>query len=84
MEKEIVIYTSASCLYCHQQKEWMDKNSIKYQEKDIGKNADYHRELIEAKAMGVPYTVIKYPNGENSEGVVGFNKERLKDLLLEQ
>ena len=33
--KDVVIYTSDGCQYCHAAKDYMDENNVKYTEKNI-------------------------------------------------
>ena len=64
--KEIKIYTTPTCMYCHALMEWLDEQNIKYQE-------------IDASAMDdidvVPYTVI------GTEKIVGFDRGAFKEAF---
>lgn len=49
----IILYTSKTCKYCPEVKEFMGKNSIIFEEKDIGEAVN--RELLISKGgRGVP------------------------------
>lgn len=84
MKSEIVVFTQEGCIYCKKQKEWLSKNNIKYQEKNIDQNDEYRLELLERKIMGVPYTIIRFLDEDQKEIVVGgFDVQKLERLLLE-
>ena len=38
--KDVVIYTSDGCQYCHAAKDYMDENNIKYTEKNISQDQE--------------------------------------------
>ena len=38
--KDVVIYTSDGCQYCHAAKDYMDENNVKYTEKNISQDQD--------------------------------------------
>lgn len=75
MEK-IIVYSTQSCHFCKEVKEFLDKNKITYTLIDVGTDASKRREMIEkSNQMGVPVITV----GE--EVVVGFNKSKLEELL---
>ena len=45
MEK-VIIYTQDTCAPCHAEKLWLKENGIEYEERDIRKNDQYLREVI--------------------------------------
>ncbi|MGG0494851.1 glutaredoxin family protein [Priestia megaterium] len=84
MESEIIVFTQEDCIYCKKQKEWLSQNNIEYQEKNVDKDDEYRLELLERKIMGVPYTIIRFPEDNEKEVVVGgFDVQKLERLLLE-
>ena len=76
MEK-VVIYSTPSCVYCKMAKEFFQKHSIAYEEKDVASDLPAREEMIaKSGQMGVP--VIRV--GENTI-IIGFNQSRLKQSL---
>jgi glutaredoxin 3 len=74
---QIEIYSTPTCHYCKIVKDYLTKNKIQYQELDVSSNLDNRKKMIQLSGqMGVPVTVI------DSTIIVGFNKEKLDQLLL--
>ena len=73
--KPITIYTSSQCHYCHEAKNFFDKNNIDYIEYNISNDKEARRELMRKGYMSVPLIII----GE--QVVVGYDKEELSGLL---
>jgi glutaredoxin 3 len=72
--KDVVVYTSNTCTYCGQAKEYLKENGVAYEERNI-KEPTFRKELMAMGFMSVP--VIKI--GE--ETVLGFDKEKIDSLL---
>ena len=73
---KVTIYTTPSCAYCDMAKEFLGKNQIQYEEKNVAQDDEARSESIEKSGqMGVPVIDI------NGEIVVGFNRERIMQLL---
>ena len=72
----VTIYTTPSCVYCKAAKEFFQENNVEYEEKDVTQD-DAAREAMIQKSgqMGVPVIDV------NGETIVGFNKEKLAELL---
>ena len=80
MAKTIIIYTTKTCGFCKATKDFLQQNNLSYQEIDVGSSQEKAREMIEKSGqMGVPVTVIK--DGEEEELIVGFDQERLGEVL---
>ncbi|MFA5696312.1 MAG: glutaredoxin domain-containing protein [Bacilli bacterium] len=74
--QKIKIYTTPSCHFCKEAKEFFDKNKISYTSIDVAADATARREMIEkSNQMGVPVIIV----GE--EVIVGFRKAKLEELL---
>ncbi|MBI2577715.1 MAG: glutathione S-transferase N-terminal domain-containing protein, partial [Candidatus Wildermuthbacteria bacterium] len=69
-------YTTPTCVYCKAAKEFFQENSVAYEEKDVAQD-DQAREYMIKKSgqMGVPVIEVDH------EIVIGFDKERLEELL---
>lgn len=74
----VVIYSTPTCGFCHQEKEWLDDLGVAYTDKDITQDADAYREALEK--AGQPVTPITDIDGEI---IIGFDREGLKERLQE-
>jgi glutaredoxin 3 len=74
--KNVVIYTTPTCHFCHAAKEFFGANNIAYTEHDVMADATARAEMIEKSGqMGVPVILV------GDELTVGFDRERLASLL---
>lgn len=73
--KNVVIYTSNTCGYCHAAKKFLDSKGVSYTEKNVSTDAEARRELISKGFMGVPVILV------DEEVVQGFDRGRLEQLL---
>ena len=72
----VTMYTTPSCVYCKMAKEFFKENKIEYAEKDIAEDDSAKEEMVEKTGqMGVPVIMV------DDEAVIGFDKERLSELL---
>jgi glutaredoxin-like YruB-family protein len=74
--KSVVVYSTPTCSWCNTLKSWLRKNQIAFREVNVA--ADQHAaEAMVRKSgqQGVPQTEI------NGQIVVGFDQNRLKNLL---
>lgn len=77
--KNVVIYSTPSCVHCGHAKEFFRENGIQYTEYDVLSDLERRKELVEKSGqMGVPVILV------DNEVVVGFDEERLRELLLGQ
>lgn len=74
MEK-VVVYSSDTCPYCTLAKDYLTELGVEYEEKNIQRDNEARKELMEMGHMGVPVIVI----GE--EEIVGFDKAKIDDIL---
>jgi len=75
-KNNVTIYTTSTCPYCEMVKRFLQKNDVEYEEKNVANDQAAAKEMIEKSGqMGVPIIDI------NGEIVVGFNKEKLSELL---
>ncbi|HHY90075.1 MAG TPA: glutaredoxin family protein [Clostridiales bacterium] len=75
MAKNVTVYSSDTCIYCHEAKKYLDSLGVSYTEKNISKDMAARKELIAQGFMGVPVIVV------DGETIQGFDKARL-DMLL--
>ena len=74
--KNVTIYSTPSCHFCHIAKNFFKANNIAYTEYDVASNAEKRKEMIDkSKQMGVPVIII------GNDLVVGFNKPVIAQLL---
>lgn len=83
MKAKVIVYTANGCIYCKRQKEWLTKNKIEFEEKDVSTNDIYKLELLEHKVLGVPYTIIELKSDSTEKiEIKGFQQLKLERLLL--
>jgi glutaredoxin-like YruB-family protein len=74
--KRVTVYTSPSCSWCNTLKSWLGKNKIPFSEIDVSRDEKAARDLVSRSGQqGVPQTEI------NGQIVVGFDQQKLKELL---
>jgi len=73
---KVTIYTTPSCVYCKMTKEFFKENNVAYEEKNVATDAAAREDMIKKSGqMGVPVIDV------DGELTVGFDKERLSELL---
>ena len=73
---EVVVYTTPTCGYCHQVKQYLGQREIPYREIDVAADAEAAGEMVNLSGQrGVPVVVI------DGQMVVGFNRPRIDELL---
>jgi glutaredoxin len=79
--KKIKLYATTTCPYCKMEASWLDSQKIKYEYTLVDLNPYAGEEMVRKTGqMGVPMTEIVYDNGKE-EYIVGFDKERLSEIL---
>lgn len=74
--KNVTIYSTPTCHFCHAAKEFFKKNNIEFTDYNVAEDAVKRTEMLERSGqMGVPVIFIE------NEMIIGFNEKRLKDLL---
>ena len=73
---EVTIYTTQTCGYCRQAKEYLASRGIPYTEKAVDEDYPAALEMARlSRQQGVPVIVV------NGQVVVGFDRPRLEALL---
>jgi len=72
---DITIYSTNTCPHCVAAKEYFNQKGIPFTEKNVQTDMNARKELMSMGHMGVPVIFI------DGEEVVGFDKERIEDLL---
>ena len=76
MQKNVTIYSTQTCHFCHMAKEFFKEKNIAFTEHDVGTDLDKRKEMMDKSGqMGVPVIVI----GE--EMIVGFDKSQITKML---
>lgn len=74
--KNVTIYSTPSCHFCHMAKDFFKVNNIAYTEYDVASDLNKRKEMVEKSGqMGVPVIII------GDELTVGFNKPKIAQLL---
>ncbi len=74
--KEVIIYSTPSCVYCSAAKVFFKEKGVAYTEHNVAADPEKRKEMIEKSGqMGVPVIFVE------NEMIIGFNEKRLKDLL---
>ena len=74
--KEVKIYSTPTCHFCHMAEDYFKSKDIEYVKYDVSLDAEKRAEMMEKTGqMGVPVIQI----GE--EIVIGFNQEKIDQLL---
>lgn len=76
MNKQVTIYSTPTCHYCHAAKEFFKENNIEYTDRDVTQDTKAREEMIEKSGqLGVPVIVV------DDKILVGFDKNALSELL---
>lgn len=73
--KEVTIFTSDTCTYCHAVKKYFDEKKIKYIEKNISRSPENSEELVKNGYRSVPLIII------DDKVILGFDKEKIDEML---
>ena len=75
-QKEVMIYSTPTCHFCHAAKEFFTANGVKYTEFNVASDLAKRKEMIEKSGqMGVPVIMV------GKDLIVGFDEPKLKELL---
>ncbi len=74
--KNVTIYSTPTCHYCHMAKDYFNSHDIKYTEYDVATDLERRKEMIDKTGqMGVPVIEI------DGKLMVGFEESKLAELL---
>ena len=74
--KNVTIYSTPTCHFCHMAKDFFKEKNVAYTEYDVASNLEKRKEMLEKSGqMGVPVIII------DEELIVGFNKPKIVQLL---
>jgi len=76
MEKQVIIYSTPTCHFCHMAKDYFNQNKIEFTELDVATDLEARQDMMNRSGqMGVPQILI------GDDLVIGFDKPRI-DILL--
>jgi len=74
--KNVTIYSSPTCHFCHAAKEFFTAHNIAFTDKDVMSDQASRAEMIEKSGqMAVPVIFV------GDEMTIGFNESKLKQML---
>ncbi|NQV88062.1 MAG: glutaredoxin family protein [Parcubacteria group bacterium] len=74
--KNVTIYSTPTCHFCHAAKEFFKKNSVAFTDYDVSTDKAKRTEMLEKSGqMGVPVIFV------DNEMITGFDESRLKQML---
>lgn len=74
--QKVKVYSTPTCAYCFALKNFLKENDINFEDIDIAADNERREEMIKKSGqIQVPVLDI------NGEIIVGFNKEKIKNLL---
>jgi glutaredoxin 3 len=72
----VTVYTTPSCPYCYQAKQFLKQRGVPFVEKNVAADPRAAREMVRASGQqGVPVITV------DGQVVIGFNQPRLMQLL---
>ena len=75
-DHKVIVYSTPTCPYCHQAKEFLQQHHVKYSEVNVAADEKKAQEMIEKSGqMGVPVIDI------DGKIIVGFDKNEMKKAL---
>ena len=73
--KNVKVYVSNTCPYCHMIKEFMEDQGYSYEERNISTDSAARDELVSMNMRGVPVTVI------DGDLIVGYDPQKIKAAM---
>lgn len=75
---DVKVYSTPTCPYCKMTKEFLQESGVSFQDIDVSSSPAAAEEMVKISGhMGVPVVVV------DGEVVVGFDKEKLSELIKE-
>lgn len=75
-DHRVIVYTTSSCPWCRRAKAFLAQHGIPFEERNLSMEPAYEEDLLLMGSMGVPTLVV------DGEVIVGFDQDRLTELLL--
>lgn len=75
---KVVVYTTPTCPYCHQAKQFLAQQGVPFTEKNVATDAHAAQEMVQLSGQqGVPVITV------DGQVVIGFDQPRLMQLLAQ-
>lgn len=75
-DKKVTVYSTPTCSFCVRLKQFLNENSIEFEEIDVSSNQDKVQEMVKKSGqMGVPVVDV------DGEIITGFDKEKISKAL---
>lgn len=76
MQKNVVVYSTPTCHFCHMAKDFFEENNVAFTDYDVATDMEKRKELVEKSGqLGVPVIFI------GDDMVIGFDEPKIKELL---
>lgn len=80
-QSDVTVYSTPTCHFCVILKNYLDEKGVKYFHYDVSANQKKAQEMMDKSGqMGVPVTIIKTADNKE-EVIVGFDKNKIDELL---
>ncbi|MEK6843747.1 MAG: glutaredoxin domain-containing protein [Candidatus Micrarchaeota archaeon] len=74
--KNVIVYTTKTCVYCNATKEFLKNNNVQFKEVDVGVDQKAAEEMFEKSGqVGVPVVEI------DGTVIIGYDKEAMREEL---
>lgn len=78
--KNVTVYSTPTCPFCKQVKEYLSENDIEFTDVDVSQDAAAAEAMVQKTGqMGVPVTVIG--SGSDEQVIIGFDKKAIGEAL---
>ena len=75
-QKEVFIYSTPTCHFCHMAKEFFAAKNVQYTDYNVATDLEKRKEMVEMTGqMGVPVIHI------GDDVIVGFDQKKVSELL---
>lgn len=79
---QVYIYSTPTCHFCHMAKDFFSDNKVIFTDFNVAEDTDKRKEMVDKTGqMGVPVIAITPEEGKDEEIIIGFDEDRLRDLL---
>ncbi len=76
MDKQITIYSTPTCHFCHMAKDFLTEKNIPFTDYNVATDLEKRQEMMQKSGqMGVPVIYI------GDEMIIGFDKSKISQLL---
>lgn len=74
--KQVIVYSATWCAFCHAVKDYLDKQGVKYEDRDVESKKEWLDESVtKSGQMGIPVLDI------NGTIIIGFDRPKIDTAL---